>query len=466
MVYSPQKTEPVREVIMTNIKRNDPCPCGSGKKYKKCCLPKDKAAAKARQSIQSAVVPPTPILPEAPALPETPPDPHTEALNALWDAFQAADYEAQIALFETTLAETPDLMDHEMAFEFLNTIYDESVSRDERDRFEALADALQAQLPEVYARESGYILGWRITNALAQGRDETVPALTLALAEQAEDRIDEFFNVLDELAYHNQLEALIPAGRMAWPKIKNSLKVWGADELAAIAVDHLIFQYLSSTSTPTSNDPDLLEAIAFYMELDMDRFTDFVSKLSTPGQTSWTMADFDFGPPPSPPSYGDEDEEETDEREGRQQLVTLLFEFLGYLYHTEQVPYAKGELARPRLYEYLLRRHDGDFRTSQPKRITKPKKRRAPHPLCPDRQTLDQFLGEMLGFINPQFYKAAATLELIPAWLRFLESRHLIDAHVREQTLTNLQDLPAAMGRALADFPDPALRQAMERWPQ
>jgi len=23
------------------IGRNDPCPCGSGKKYKKCCLKKD-----------------------------------------------------------------------------------------------------------------------------------------------------------------------------------------------------------------------------------------------------------------------------------------------------------------------------------------------------------------------------------------------------------------------------------------
>jgi uncharacterized protein YecA (UPF0149 family) len=22
----------------TNVGRNDPCPCGSGKKYKKCCL--------------------------------------------------------------------------------------------------------------------------------------------------------------------------------------------------------------------------------------------------------------------------------------------------------------------------------------------------------------------------------------------------------------------------------------------
>jgi uncharacterized protein YecA (UPF0149 family) len=28
----------VKQVIRTNkVGRNDPCPCGSGKKYKKCC---------------------------------------------------------------------------------------------------------------------------------------------------------------------------------------------------------------------------------------------------------------------------------------------------------------------------------------------------------------------------------------------------------------------------------------------
>ena len=27
---------------MTKASRNDPCPCGSGKKYKKCCLAKEK----------------------------------------------------------------------------------------------------------------------------------------------------------------------------------------------------------------------------------------------------------------------------------------------------------------------------------------------------------------------------------------------------------------------------------------
>jgi|LakMenE01Jun11ns_1017448.scaffolds.fasta_scaffold9867676_3 uncharacterized protein len=32
------------------IGRNDPCPCGSGKKYKNCCLPKDKPSGKKKFS--------------------------------------------------------------------------------------------------------------------------------------------------------------------------------------------------------------------------------------------------------------------------------------------------------------------------------------------------------------------------------------------------------------------------------
>jgi hypothetical protein len=33
-------------VSVSKIGRNDPCPCGSGRKYKKCCLEKDEAAAR------------------------------------------------------------------------------------------------------------------------------------------------------------------------------------------------------------------------------------------------------------------------------------------------------------------------------------------------------------------------------------------------------------------------------------
>src|SRR5699024_7549775 len=32
--------------VIVSVGRNDPCPCGSGKKYKKCCLNKEEAAVK------------------------------------------------------------------------------------------------------------------------------------------------------------------------------------------------------------------------------------------------------------------------------------------------------------------------------------------------------------------------------------------------------------------------------------
>ncbi len=35
---------------MAKIGRNNPCPCGSGKKYKQCCLAQDEAAARAAAS--------------------------------------------------------------------------------------------------------------------------------------------------------------------------------------------------------------------------------------------------------------------------------------------------------------------------------------------------------------------------------------------------------------------------------
>jgi len=40
---------------MTKTGRNDPCPCGSGKKYKHCCLRNDEAAASAALAELAAV---------------------------------------------------------------------------------------------------------------------------------------------------------------------------------------------------------------------------------------------------------------------------------------------------------------------------------------------------------------------------------------------------------------------------
>ena len=40
--------------VMAKIGRNDPCPCGSGQKYKRCCLPRDDATAAERAAADRA----------------------------------------------------------------------------------------------------------------------------------------------------------------------------------------------------------------------------------------------------------------------------------------------------------------------------------------------------------------------------------------------------------------------------
>ncbi len=42
---------------MTGPGRNDPCPCGSGKKYKQCCLVKDEAKARAARAKAAEAAP-------------------------------------------------------------------------------------------------------------------------------------------------------------------------------------------------------------------------------------------------------------------------------------------------------------------------------------------------------------------------------------------------------------------------
>ena len=54
--------------------RNEPCHCGSGKKYKQCCLPKDEAkAAKARAKAAAEAAKAEPASADAADAPSAPP---------------------------------------------------------------------------------------------------------------------------------------------------------------------------------------------------------------------------------------------------------------------------------------------------------------------------------------------------------------------------------------------------------
>ena len=96
---------------MAKVGRNDPCACGSGKKYKKCCMANDEAAARAARPAPPAAAPA-----RWPSLAsyfqgQDEFDELTEASNAVVDMVHAGNLDAAEQAAHDLLARFPDVHD-------------------------------------------------------------------------------------------------------------------------------------------------------------------------------------------------------------------------------------------------------------------------------------------------------------------------------------------------------------------
>jgi hypothetical protein len=470
--------------------RNDPCPCGSGKKYKKCCLRKDQEAEQ-RSVYQGPPRSPADLLrPEpsqpvavtkapAPAKrsrpPEPPPDPHIAAINARWEEFKAQDYEGQIALFLKTLEEK-ELMDAEMAIEMLEQIHQQAIKQNERDRLRLLLDQLRERQPDAYAERMHWYLYWLITDALVARRFDEAAQPAREMTATAGTDIDIFNRVLDELDYYGQLSTLVEIMRLAWPEVKTSANIvpWGVTEFMIRGSEYEILHYLEHTVSPDAGDPVLVERLKYYFdELNTEYLTRYVEHVTGKSTKVWTLSDFEIQPPRKK-SWDEDDEDDEAPDPGQNNLQYLSTEFLGYLHREEGLSHTKAELGRENIRRYLVERALGELepRESMLESVLRPKQHkpkpepsRPAHPLCPDRDTLDRYLGGLLGFLNQLHYRAVAMFEVIPAWLRFLESRQLVDAERRALTMQGLQPLQTQLLKLYEDYPtDPNLLAGIKSW--
>ncbi len=106
---------------MAKIGRNDLCHCNSGKKYKKCCMASDEAAALAARPVQPAA---TPVrLPSVASFFQeiSEPDELTEASNAVVDMVHAGNLDAAEAAAHDLLARFPDVHD---GYDRLGMVYE------------------------------------------------------------------------------------------------------------------------------------------------------------------------------------------------------------------------------------------------------------------------------------------------------------------------------------------------------
>ncbi|HEY83723.1 MAG TPA: hypothetical protein G4N96_01225 [Chloroflexi bacterium] len=397
-------------------------------------------------------------------------------IEARWETFMNADYEEQIALCHQTIEEK-DLMDDEMAFEMFNTLYYSTVENDERHRFDELADKLHTSLPELYAQERHFIADWQITNAVVAGRYEDILPLARELASTGGEHLDIFTKTLDMLSYHDQRSTLLEIYPLSWPSVQEAnIFAWAVDEFVKRASDAIIFDHLERNPSLKANNEDLQEKLNIFIKVDQDRLVSYIDILTGRQEGQWEMSDFGFDCFYKGKGKVKRRVKTTKfSEEARQNLYDLSLEFLRYLRHEEGVPYTKGEIARQHILEYLRERHAGGLDPEDDTRSEldmmrgvkkrKPKIHRPDHWLCPDRNRFDQFLANQLTFINPHHYRAATSFELMPAWLRFLETRQLIDADQRAKTLQDLQGLDANLLKLFQTFPDPALCSALEEWP-
>jgi hypothetical protein len=463
--------------------RNDPCYCGSGKKYKKCCLAKDENARQAQKGELEAEAADSESALADPAH-DRQTDPLIAAFHALLEDFEAAGYEGKVDIFNRTL-DSPELVDREMAFEMLRHLHRLTIEHGERNRLDRLVENLRGRLPETYTAEAPYFLKWRITNALVEARFEDVRSLLPALAQLAGKGIDNFNRAEEMVAYHGQLPVLVDSMRLAWPEVQSSHDIvgWGVDEFRIRAMSYEILNFADRTLETTGPNAELLERLRIYSETDAEEIAANLAHITGQNKHQWAMSDFALSPLRSGMDE-DEAERENDEDAGQPygelNLYHLTLDFLGYLHRDEGVPYAKGELGRRELHRFIMDRHYGRLENRESMlqsvqrdidrkkgRKTMPirKYRRYEHMLVPDPKRLDHHLSGLLDMMNQLYHRASALFELIPGWLRFLEIKQLTDDATRTQGTAQLAPLADSLGRIFARYEeDPAPGQALGGW--
>lgn len=444
-------------------RRNDPCPCGSGKKYKHCCLLQEMQEQADRSQRMPSPDEPSETAPSI--APTAEPDPLTERMNEWWEAFKSAPYERKWDLVEDVLREEPELMDGEMVFEVGNTLFRKVVERDDVDRFNQLLESINEVAPEAYGEELAYILEWRFEGALVRQDWAVVEEVFLEFSDLIAEELDIYYRLIHALAYHGRLDILLLGMRLAFPSVEEAtgLVAWAAGEFAELLGTYELLQRLEANPDVTADDPELQQRFAEYeLTVVPEELDNIVDYRCGRVQAAWPAADFHLSP-------GDE----FDEDPSKKNLYLLPLAWTHYAHTEEGVPLTRVEMVREPLYLYFVQRSEGELSDGAERggrRKRRHKRRRVPEReelvLFPDRRTLDRFLGEMLGFLSFRYYEASALVELIPVWLRFLRQQGLADEAREEAVLRDLQALRQQMVQVVEGaVPDPQVAENLKAWP-
>lgn len=468
------------------IGRNEPCPCGSGKKYKHCCLGKDENAhqntLKMREEWSRAWFDDnireawyedwsleTPLSDSETeeeffddeeedwedereesdeALADTLATEAEEAEEKFWTDFTAQALAGKIALFEKKL-EAPEVFQPTTAQEMLEHIFEAAAIADAREGYDTLIEKVRQAAPNIYSFAALSHLPHRITNALITKREENLLNLVEELAVFAAEAPIAFEITLTELCFYGRLDLFRAALKTAWPKFKphDELEDEVSDIFASLAVRAAVFEYVERKRDDAEA---LFQTLAQFSNIPRARVEHFMGLLSGEQRPAWRVSDFEIKPSASRPRINDDLEEAPPLRATvAQNLFRLVLQFQGYLLREREVSLIKSDLGCHLLMHYMIQRALGhlhipaDFFIKHGEFAAQYQFRHLDWPrhvrlLCPDRVTLKHYLIEELRGDDSQHYSTACLFALVPQWLDFLVTQQLLEPAQRNQTLLDL----------------------------
>jgi hypothetical protein len=245
------------------IGRNQPCPCGSGKKYKKCCLGKpddEQAASSERAQLMASAESATAGLSEDVAGGSAE---EKDRWAEFWEEYEVAGLDPRLEMAKHDIEES-DGLDGDLAFELVEGVAAACQEDGRTTELEDLIGNIEKRTPKAFASESYWFHSWRVENALLSGGDLETPLM--ALAAEADRGIDQLFRIVDRLLYHCREAELRHALEIAWPPVRDSHDIMEHSkvELQDLALLLSLLDHLDRNDNLDATDDGFLSATKEY----------------------------------------------------------------------------------------------------------------------------------------------------------------------------------------------------------
>jgi len=410
------------------VGRNDPCPCGSGKKYKKCCWRKDKEEVPVsvqkeepmREFMQQILEAEGGSFDDKPYFDNE--DNHFEdeegniysmsqidrdieegleaeeqALLDMSYQFHSLPYEEK-AQYLIKIIQEEDWLDAELLMDMLQTLRTESTEKGEGHILLPILDALQTYHKEYYNDFHGYYGLWGFLAALSKGEPEAIKLARKRLLEHYSPNLVCIDHAIRTCFLKGALDQALLLAREGWPFVRKSTYLTNREKDTFLERAYVVevLSYFSKEEKDASEIGtlrELNEALSTYGTIDK-RSEAFVSIFQGTHSEHWDLNVLQFscstkfqvaqeeelylgGEPVPVESYmlteGDGEKETYTIgpprafSPGKQDLYTLCLHFLCYLRDKKQLPLGFAEIVRHWIQGYLQSRHKGLFQ-EEPKR--------------------------------------------------------------------------------------------------